>query len=198
MPRANIEMLQIVAIGLGDLKEEIVFVGGAVAELYANDPAASDIRPTQDIDCVVETGTRLDHTKLEENLRAKKFAHDTTKGAPICRWIYREIRVDVMPADGDILGFKNKWYQDGVENRISKTLPDGSQIYVFSPEYYLASKFDAHHDRGGDDLRQSHDFEDIIYILDNCIDIVESIKKANTDVKEYLKKDCLKLLEDVN
>lgn len=40
-------MLQTVANGLGDLKEEIVFVGGAVAELYANDPAASDIRPKQ-------------------------------------------------------------------------------------------------------------------------------------------------------
>ncbi len=54
MPSTNIEMLQIVAMGLGELKEEVVFVGGAVAELYADDPAASDIRPTKDVDCVID------------------------------------------------------------------------------------------------------------------------------------------------
>ena len=46
MPTDNIEMLQIVADGLKELKNDIVFVGGAVAELYADDPASSDIRPT--------------------------------------------------------------------------------------------------------------------------------------------------------
>jgi len=48
MPGDNIIMLQTVASGLGDLVDEMVFVGGAVAELYADDPASSDIRPTQD------------------------------------------------------------------------------------------------------------------------------------------------------
>jgi len=45
MPSSNIIMLQAVANGLGNLKDEMVFVGGAVAELYASNPAASDIRP---------------------------------------------------------------------------------------------------------------------------------------------------------
>lgn len=49
----NIDMLQTVADGLEELKDEIVFVGGAVAELYADDPASSDIRPTQDVDCTI-------------------------------------------------------------------------------------------------------------------------------------------------
>ena len=39
MPNDNIDMLQTVADGLEELKDEIVFVGGAVAELYADDPA---------------------------------------------------------------------------------------------------------------------------------------------------------------
>jgi hypothetical protein len=38
MPSDNINMLQTVARGLGDLRDEMVFVGGAVAELYADDP----------------------------------------------------------------------------------------------------------------------------------------------------------------
>ena len=46
MPSTNISMLQTVAFGLGDLKDEMVFVGGAVAELYASNPELSDIRRT--------------------------------------------------------------------------------------------------------------------------------------------------------
>lgn len=196
MPSTNIVMLQIVADGLEELKDEVVFVGGAVTELYADDPASSDIRSTLDIDCVVELRSRLEYAKLEERLRAKRFTNDTSKGAPICRWIYKNIKVDVMPTDVKILGFENQWYFLGVENKISKVLPDGNNIYVFQPVYYLASKFEAHHDRGGRDLRQSHDFEDIIYILDNCMDILENIRSSNVDVKKYLKFECQILLEN--
>jgi len=98
-----------------------------------------------------------------------------------------------MPTDENILGFNNQWYSGGVANKISKTLPDGTEIFVFPPEYYFASKFDAHNDRGGNDLRQSHDFEDIIYILDNCTSILEDIRNADEDVKNYLKAECERL-----
>jgi predicted nucleotidyltransferase len=195
MPSKNIEMLQIVANGLEELKEEIVFVGGAVAELYADDPASSDIRPTQDIDCTIELRSYKALTELEEDLRTKGFTNDTSQNAPICRWIYQDIKVDVMPTNENILGFNNQWYPGGVDNKISKTLPDGIEINVFPPEYYLASKFDAHNDRGGNDLRQSHDFEDIIYVLDNCTDILEVIRNADEDIKSYLKAECERLLE---
>lgn len=198
MTSTNIEMLQTVANGLGELKDEVVFVGGAVAELYADDPAASDIRPTKDIDCVIELESRIDHEKLEENLRNKGFAHDTSEGAPVCRMIYKGIKVDVMPTDEDILGFSNSWYEEGIENRITKTLPDGTVVFVFTPEYYLAAKFEAHKGRGGNDLRQSHDFEDIIYIMDNCTELLNDIRNANTTVKTYLKEECQSLLENDN
>jgi hypothetical protein len=191
-------MLQTVANGLGELKDEMVFVGGAVAELYANNPAASEIRPTIDVDCVIEISSRLQFARMEENLRARGFKNDTSKGAPICRWIYKDIKVDVMPTDSSILGFSNKWYKEGIESKISKILPDGTEVFVFPPDYYLAAKFEAHKGRGGNDLRQSHDFEDIIYILDNCSDIFENICSSNPNVKQYLKNECQSLLEDPN
>lgn len=196
MPSDNINMLQTVADGLEELKNEIVFVGGAVAELYADDPASSYIRPTQDVDCTIELSSYKELTELEEDLRAKGFANDNSQGAPICRWIYQEIKVDVMPTEGNVLGFNNQWYPGGVDNKISKTLPNGTEIFVFPPEYYLAAKFEAHSDRGGNDLRQSHDFEDIIYVLDNCTDILEVIRNADEDVKSYLKAECERLLEN--
>jgi len=198
MPSTNITMLQTVANGLKELKDDMVFVGGSVAELYVDNPAASDIRPTLDVDCVIELSSRTAHAKLEEALRAKRFANDTSQGAPICRWIYQDIKVDIMPTDSNVLGFTNIWYDEGVDNKIIKTLPDGTEIFVFPPEYYLAAKFEAHRGRGGNDLRQSHDFEDIIYIFDNCPEIVENIRNANQTVKNYLKQECRNLLGNDN
>lgn len=194
MTHKNIEMLQTVANGLGELKDNMIFVGGSVAELYANNPAVSEIRPTLDVDCVIELRSKTAHAKLEDELRAKGFANDTSRGAPICRWIYRDIMVDVMPSDSDVLGFSNIWYNEGIENKISKTLPNGTELFVFAPEYYLAAKFEAHKGRGGNDLRQSHDFEDIIYILDNCSELLKSVINANASVKTYLIEECKTLL----
>lgn len=71
-------MLQIVAEGLKDLNDCIVYVGGSVAELYANDPAATDIRPTMDIDCVVELTSYLGFNDLNKALQNKGFKHDQT------------------------------------------------------------------------------------------------------------------------
>jgi hypothetical protein len=53
--------------------------------------------------------SKTTHARLVESLRAKGFANDTSKGAPICRWIFNDIKVDVMPTDSEILGFSNKW-----------------------------------------------------------------------------------------
>lgn len=85
-------------------------------------------------------------------------ANDISEGAPICRWIYKDIKVDVMPTDSKVLGFSNRWYKEGIENKITKSLPDETEIFVFPSAYYLAAKFEAYNGRGGYDLRQSHDF----------------------------------------
>ncbi len=196
MPSPNNYMLQKVALGLGDLKDNMVFVGGAVAELYASIPELSDIRPTHDVDCVIEVRSKTAHSKLEGCLRSLGFANDTSKGAPICRWVYQDILVDVMPSDSDVLGFSNLWYAEGIKNKISKSLSDGTEIFVFPPAYFLAAKIEAHKGRGGYDLRQSHDFEDIIYILDNCKELLENIVNSSEKVKLYLKEECTILLKN--
>ena len=196
MLKSNSYMLEAVANGLAYLKEEMVFAGGAVAELYASNPEATDIRPTLDVDCVIEIHSYSAHTEVEDKLRSLGFVNDTTQGAPICRWNYQDILVDIMPSDSEVLGFSNRWYKEGIKSKILKTLPNGTDIFVFSPEYYLATKFEANKGRGGSDLRQSHDFEDIIYILDNCAELLDSISKTNETVKIYLKEECTNLLNN--
>jgi hypothetical protein len=49
----NLALVAQVAHGLKELKEKMVFVGGAVISLYTDDPAADEIRPTTDIDMTI-------------------------------------------------------------------------------------------------------------------------------------------------
>lgn len=199
MSSVNISMLQLVAKGLGHLKDDVVFVGGCITELYALEPELSDIRATQDVDCIIEISSYVDLVKLEEELRKLKFSNDRYEGAPICRWIYDGVKVDVMPTHQGVMGFSNRWYPDGMKNKIEIELPDGIKIFILSPEYYLATKFEAHRGRGGNDLRTSHDFEDIIYVLDNNDNMTNIIKaNANDILKQYLKEQCILLINNNN
>jgi len=194
-------MIEQIANALGELKNKMVFVGGSVAELYADFPEISDIRPTLDVDCIVdiEICTYVDYIKLEEQLRTLGFQNDTEKNAPICRKIYQGIIVDFMPVNPDILGFSNRWYADGINNKTSILLPNGTSIYILPIEYYLATKFEALNNRGGQDIRGSHDWEDIVYIMNNCANLVNCIKQnPNIQLVEYLQKQYDNLLKNNN
>lgn len=55
MQKTNDERLQEIAEGLSSLNERLVYVGGAMAGSYADDPAATEPRTTIDVDCVVNS-----------------------------------------------------------------------------------------------------------------------------------------------
>lgn len=46
----NIAVVAEIATALKEVKEHMVFVGGAVVSLYTDDPAADEIRSTKDVD----------------------------------------------------------------------------------------------------------------------------------------------------
>jgi len=197
----NIDKVQIIARALGELKEQVVFVGGSVAEFYADNPEFSDIRPTIDVDCILDLQivTYLDYSKLEEKLRNLGFLNDTSENAPICRKIYHGIAVDFMPVNPDILGFSNFWYKDGIINKISISLPDETSIFILPVEYFLATKIEAMRSRGGVDIRGSYDWEDIVYVLDNCGKLLQNIRQCNnTNLIDYLKVQFDNLLNNNN
>ncbi len=50
----NKALVKEVAIALKELKEVMVFVGGATISLYTDDLAAHEIRPTSDIDMTIK------------------------------------------------------------------------------------------------------------------------------------------------
>ena len=198
MNELSLRMIEIVARGLEELNEHVAFVGGAVAGLYADDAASEDARPTTDVDCVLKLGILNEQYALEETLRKKHFQHDTESGV-ICRWIYQEITVDIMPDDERILGFSNRWYRKGMENRIKYVLPNQQTIYIFPVTYYIATKLEAIASRGGSDLRMSHDFEDFIFVLNGCTNIEEElINIIDNELCNYLTEKFREIRENPN
>jgi len=190
----NLEMLQIVARGMRALREQVVFVGGATTALYADDPASPEVRPTLDIDCVVEVSSRTSYHRLEEELRQLGFVNDVSEGAPLCRWVYRGIKVDVMPNDPTILGFSNKWYEGALDNSRLCSLPDGVNIRILQAPVFLAAKLEALKGRMGQDLRTSADFEDIVFLVHARSTIVTEIAEADSRVQEYIREEIRSLL----
>ncbi|MES2732134.1 MAG: hypothetical protein V4714_10310 [Bacteroidota bacterium] len=183
---SNLVQLQTVANGLQELKEQVVFVGGATVCLYATDVAATEVRPTDDVDCVIELTSRKALYALEERLRSIGFQNDTRDRAPVCRWIYQSITVDIMPTDATILGFSNRWYEEGIRQAVWYRFPNGQTIKLFTSPYFVASKLEALWARGWKDIRISTDFEDIVYIFDNRPSLEEEINKSPQMVKDYL------------
>lgn len=184
MRNPSIGNLEIVAEGLGDLNKEVVFVGGATAGFYATNPGAPDARPTMDVDCIIGLTSYAKLADLESKLTMSGFQHVISERAPICRWVFRNIKVDVMPSDPAVMGFSNRWYEDGIRFAIERGLPNKKRIRIFTAPYFIASKFEAYKSRGNNDMRTSPDFEDIIYVLDNRNEIVQELIQTEDSLRK--------------
>jgi predicted nucleotidyltransferase len=179
----NIAVVAEVAEALKDIKQDMVFVGGAVVSLYADDSAADEIRPTKDIDMTLNIVNLSHWQKVQEQLAVLGF-HPDPFGHSICSYKYKDIPVDIMSAEGGPLGPTNRWYKIGFNN-LRKAKAKDEEIKILSAPCYLATKFEAFNDRGSD-YRASHDIEDIIYVLDNRMAIVEEIAQDDRRIATFI------------
>lgn len=177
----NVTRIKVVYDALQELAGSVVFVGGAVVSLYADRPAIG-VRPTDDVDIVVELMSYSDFAAIEEKLREKGFVHDK-ESRVICRYKINGVIVDILPTGEGILGFSNKWYADAFANSFEYLLGDQYRIRLFQPAWFIASKLEAFNDRGGNDGRMSSDFEDIVFILNNRNGVWEDMGSAPEPLK---------------
>ena len=191
--RQNILRIKAVHQALGDLSRQVLFVGGATVSLYADQPTG-EVRPTDDVDILIELADYSGYAGLEEQLRRKGFINDIDSGI-ICRYKIQGIVVDVMPTSGNVLGFTNRWYADGFINPMEIDLGQNMIIKIFNPPYFLATKMEAFKNRGEGDGRMSSDFEDITFILNNRNTIWEELENAPTRVGKFLKEEFNKIAE---
>ena len=185
----NLVRIKAISEVLIGLKQEFVFVGGATVSLYASSPGlVSDIRPTDDVDVIIELATYGGYAEIDERLRALGFKNDIASGV-ICRYQIQGIIVDIMPTEPKVIGFSNRWYPEGFANAIDFKVDANSSIRIFSLPYFMASKWEAFKGRGKNDYRTSKDFEDLVYVLENVDDLEEQIRTSQDDVKAYLKEE---------
>ena len=105
----NLDILVQAVDQLGELVDEMVFVGGCATGLLITDKAAPPIRVTKDVDAIVQVMSRGDYYQFSDKLRAQGFSEDNSDNAPICRWKSEaNILLDVMPIDPTVLGFGNQ------------------------------------------------------------------------------------------
>lgn len=165
---------------------------GRVISLYTDDPAAEEIRPTADIDMTINLVNYAEWTKMQERLAELGFYPDL-EGHAICSYKYKDIAIDIMPAEDSNIGVANKWYKPGFNYLQQTQLEDGISINILPSPYFLATKLEAFKGRGKNDFYGSHDYEDIIYLLDNRTTIVEEIQVAEQNVRQYIKEELTKI-----
>ena len=195
----NLEYLLVVAGALGDLCNDVVFVGGSVAGLLITDPVAEGIRATRDVDAIVEAATLAQYHQVEERLPALGFTRDAACEV-ICRWRHQATGVlfDLMPTDPTVLGFSNPWYPEAVATATHIRIADGVEVRVISPPVFIATKLEAFISRGGGDFASSHDLEDIFNVVDGRTSIVDELRTASDALQQYVRERLGALLSQPN
>jgi predicted nucleotidyltransferase len=174
------------------LGDRIVFVGGAVVDLLVTDPASGRPRATKDVDvAVLEVAAYAD---LCELLRSLDFAEDVSEDAPMCRWIFDGIKVDVVPCAPGPWGETNRWFPEAAATATVQELEPGRTARVIDAPCFLATKLEAFASRGAGDFLASHDIEDVITVVDGRPEIVEEVRAASAAVRDYLVAEVERLL----
>lgn len=186
-----------VARDVEPLLDNFVFVGGVATALLITDRAAATAPATDDVDVVVDVATRSEYERLNERLRELGLRHDTSEHAPICRWITPSagVRLDVMPADADIIGFSNPWYGDVLETAREHRLEGGLSLRLTAPPAHLAAKWSAYRSRGADDPLASRDLEDIVMLVSGRPVIVEEVADARPKLRKWVARQTATFLD---
>jgi predicted nucleotidyltransferase len=153
------------------------------------------VRPTEDVDVIVGITSRSAYYRLEDELRGLGFMQSMRPGDPICRWEVESVIVDIMPIDETVLGFSNRWYESAMLSAITVSLV-GATVRIVSAPCFIATKLEAFRERGAGDYMLSPDLEDIIAVLDGRGEVVEEIRAAEDELREFLRDWAVRLLNE--
>jgi hypothetical protein len=104
---ANTALLEEMVRLLGEVADDLVFVGGCATGLLVTSVRPDYIRATTDVDVVAQATSIREYHALEKRIAAQGFKHDPEV---ICRWRFAGLQLDLMPSGTGVLGFRNRWY----------------------------------------------------------------------------------------
>jgi predicted nucleotidyltransferase len=197
----NLAILELVAQALGSVCESVIFVGGCATGLLLTQERPDRIRITEDVDIVAQALTVHDYHAIEKQVRAQGFSNDMRPDAPICRWVYKSVTLDLMPTVKEILGFANRWYPLALETAQPVVLPSGVIIQLIAAPVFIGTKLEAFKDRGRHangkpDYLGSHDLEDIITVADRRPELLDECRAAAPELQTYLAAEFTSLFSD--
>lgn len=192
---ALLSQIETVVQGLSTLADSVVFLGGAITSLLITDSNVLRVRPTKDVDIIVNV-SRTGYYKLEAELRSHGFVQKLTGNEPICRWHYAEVAVDVMPTDKSILNFGNRWYPLAFSSSEILERPSGNRIRLIPATLFICSKIEAFYDRGNGNFEESQDMEDIVAVIDGRPELVHELPKSSAEVREFITQNFHTFLEN--
>jgi predicted nucleotidyltransferase len=195
MANPNLDLLIAIAQAMGPLCDQVVFVGGCVTGLLIDDVEMMDVRPTEDVDAIVEVASLAAYHRLAEQLMACGFKQTMDDNTPPFRWFWSYMQLDLVPLDESVLGFANPWYRVGFEAALSVELAGGLLLRHLSAPYFLATKFEAFKDRGQNDVYLSHDLEDIMTVMEGRAAIAQEMAAANEAIREHVGQSVAALLD---
>lgn len=190
MANPNLGLLVGMAQALGPLCERVVFVGGCATGLLLPVPNLLDLRPTEDVDGIVEVATLAGYHALAKQLQQQGFRRTMEDNTPPFRWFWQRMQLDLVPLDEKVLGFANRWYRAGFDAAVQTEVAPGLVLRHLSAPYFLATKFEAFKDRGRNDVYTSHDLEDILTVVEGRAELEQELSTAPADVREHVM-DCV-------
>lgn len=194
MANPNLNLLIAMARAMGPLCEQVVFVGGCATGLLVGNAEQMDVRPTEDVDAIVEVASLAAYHRLAEGLMERGFKQTMADYTPPFRWFWNRMQLDLVPLDEKVLGFANPWYRVGFEAAVSVELADGLRLRHLSAPHFLATKFEAFKDRGQNDVYLSHDLEDIMTVMEGRATVVQELAAANVAVRKHVGQSVAALL----
>lgn len=190
----NLKLLRAMALALGPLRERLVFVGGCATGLMLTNPAAADVRPTEDVDAIIEVASLAGYHAMQPLLAERGFKQTMADNTPPFRWFWNRMQLDLVPVDERVLGFANRWYRPGFAAAVTTNIAPGLSLRHLDAPHFLATKFEAFNDRGGRDVYLSHDLEDIVTVIDGRTELADELARAEASVRRHVVEQTTALL----
>lgn len=179
--------LEPVITDLGDLAENLTLVGGCLTPLLITDAAAPPPRATIDIDLVVEAASQVAFDRISGAMRRRGFRPGDETGDPICRFRKGTTIIDLLPTERQVLGFGSRWYALAAATAILAALPNSRHLRHATAPCFLATKLDAFRGRGRGDYLASHDFEDIVAVVDGRPELAAELAAAPGELRDWIR-----------
>jgi hypothetical protein len=194
---ANTRMLQIVAEKLGPLKDEVVFLGGAVMPFLLTEPDVPITRFTKDVDIIFEPETREELYEFEDALRELGFKK--TLNAAVCQWVIDNVRIDILPTDPAVIGFDNRWCAEAEQSAIRVGIGNGLSVNVVPGHCFLGLKLCAFLRRGRGNYLKSYDIDDLMLIIGGRAMIEKEVtEQASPELRKFIIAELTNIHKAVN